>query len=359
MTATLDAAGPRRAGYRMPAEWEVHEATWLAWPHNPATWHAWLAEVRSAWVELIAALLPVENVHLLVNDAAAESHAIDLLRARGVDPGSLRCHRIPTVDVWIRDYGPTFLVRTAQSAPLALLDWRFNAWGGKYPEYAADDAVVSRINELLAVPCFHPGIVLEGGAIEVNGAGTLLTTEPCLLNANRNAGLSRRTIENLLKDCLCVDRVIWLGSGMAGDDTDGHIDNLARFVDACTAVCVVEEDPSDENHANLRGNYERLTEAAGTALTVVKLPQPDPVVCGGVRLPASYANFYVANETVLVPTFRCRKDALALGIIKELFPKRRVLGIDAVFLVRGFGGIHCVTQQQPSAGACALSERVD
>jgi len=334
----------------MPAEWETHEGTWLVWPHNTATWARWLKQVRSIWVELISALVRVEHVYLLVNDAEAESQVTALLRARGVGVDRISFHHIPTVDIWIRDYGPTFLVRSAASAPLALIDWEFNAWGGKYPEYVADDAVPSRMNELLALPSFRPGIVLEGGSIEINGAGTLLTTEQCLLNANRNTHLSRQAIEDLLKACLCVDRIIWLQSGVAGDDTDGHIDNLARFVNATTIVCVVEEDPKDENYGALRENYERLVRAAGGAITVVELPQPDPVVYDGVRLPASYANFYIANETVLIPLFNCRQDAVAMGILKDVFPSHRVLGIDAVFLLRGLGGIHCVTQQQPHVG---------
>lgn len=331
----------------MPAEWEAHKGTWLVWPHNPATWATWLAEVRSIWVELITALARVEHVYLLVNDDEAESQVTAWLRERGVELARVSFHHIPTVDVWIRDYGPTFLVRSAASAPLALIDWEFNAWGGKYAEYVADGAVPSRMNEVLGLPRFCPGIVLEGGSIDTNGAGTLLTTERCLLNTNRNTHLSRQVIENLLKECLCVDRIIWLGAGVTGDDTDGHVDNLARFVNATTVVCVVEKDPNDENYVPLRENYERLVRATGEAMTVVELPQPDPVVCDGVRLPASYANFYIANETVLVPLFDGPKDAVAMGILSELFPSRHVLGIDAVALVRGLGGIHCVTQQQP------------
>jgi agmatine deiminase len=346
---------PRQAGYRMPAEWETHEATWLVWPHNSATWSTCLRNVRSTWAELIAALASVERVCVLVNDAEAESQVVALLRDRDADLRQVRFYRIPTVDVWIRDYGPTFVVRSAASASLALVDWEFNAWGGKYADYVADNSVGARMNEFLGLSSFRPGIVLEGGSIEVNGAGTLLTTEQCLLNANRNAELSRKAIEDLLKASLSVDRIIWLNSGVTGDDTDGHIDNLARFVDATTIVCVLEEDPGDENYGNLRENYERLVRAAGEALTVVALPQPDPLIHAGIRLPASYANFYIANETVLVPLFQCPKDRIAMGIFRDLFPKRRVVGIDAVFLVRGLGGIHCVTQQQPMAGACELA----
>lgn len=337
----------------MPAEWETHAATWLAWPHNADTWSSHLERVRSTWVEMIAALVPVERVELLLNDACAESEATRLLCARGVDLDGVRCHRISTVDVWIRDYGPTFLVRQVAADPLAFINWTFNAWGKKYGDYVDDDAVVSRMNRFLGLPSFRPGMVLEGGSIDVNGVGTLLTTEQCLLNANRNKNLTRERIEELLGACLGVDNVIWLEGGVAGDDTDGHIDNLARFIDSRTVVCVVEEDTDDENYAVLRENYRRLMGAkdlVGQALRVVALPQPDPVWESGNRLPASYANFYIANQTVLVPLFGGSKDALAMEILAGAFPRHRLVGIDALALIHGLGGIHCVTQQQPLTG---------
>ena len=341
---------PRRAGYRMPAEWETHAATWLAWPHNSDTWSSHLEQVRLTWVELMAALVPVERVELLVNDAAAEAEVTDLLHARGVALGGVRFRRIPTVDVWIRDYGPTFLVSARAPDPLALINWTFNAWGEKYAEYVADDSVVARMNAFLGLPDFQPGVVLEGGSIEVNGVGTLLTTEQCLLNPNRNQKPTRELIEKLLGACLCVDHVIWLEGTVAGDDTDGHIDNLARFIDQRTVVCVLEEDPGDENYQGLRENHQRLmraTNAAGEALRVLTLPQPDPVFEDGARLPASYANFYIANETVLIPLFGGSKDMLATEILRGVSPTHRVVGVNAVALIHGLGGIHCVTQQQP------------
>ena len=337
------------AGYRMPAEWEPHASTWLAWPHNTDTWPDDLDRVRHCWVEMIRALAGAERVDLLVNDDGAQAEAAAALRRGGL-AAAVTFHRIPTVDVWIRDYGPTFVTRAAPTAPLAFVDWRFNAWGEKYPEYLADDGVAPRINEALGLPAFTPEIVLEGGSIEVNGAGVCLVTEECLLNPNRNGGRAREDIEASLRSALGLSRILWLPAGMAGDDTDGHIDNLARFVDAGTVVCVVEQDPRDENHHALRENLrclESATDARGGRLRVVALPQPDPVTAGGVRLPASYANFYVANGVVLVPLYGGPKDRAALEALAALFPGRKVVGIDARALILGLGGIHCVTQQQP------------
>ena len=343
-------ADPRGAGYRMPAEWEPHAATWLAWPHNADTWPDGLERVRRTWVEMIRALAGGERVDLLVNDAASEAEAAAALQRGGVDAGGVAFHRIPTVDVWIRDYGPTFVTRAGPSEALALVNWRFNAWGMKYPEYVADDAVPLRINDSLGLPAFTPGIVLEGGSIDVNGAGLCLVTEECLLNPNRNSSRTREDIEGVLQSTLGVRRVLWLPAGMAGDDTDGHVDNLARFADAGTVVCVVEQDTRDENYHALQENYRCLTaatEPGGRRLRVVPLPQPDPVTAGGSRLPASYANFYVANGVVLMPLYGGLKDRLALDTLAEVFPGRRVAGIDARALILGLGGIHCVTQQQP------------
>ncbi|MDE0342134.1 MAG: agmatine deiminase family protein [Deltaproteobacteria bacterium] len=346
-----DLTDPHRQGYRMPAEWEPHAATWLAWPHNLDTWPHDLDRVRLTWVEFIRALVPGERVHLLVNGAAAGRDASTWLERGGVDPGGVTLHYIPTVDVWIRDYGPTFITRRDSPGALAFVNWRFNAWGLKYPEYVADDAVPEKLNEALRLPAFTPGIVLEGGSIDVNGAGLCLVTEECLLNPNRNPGRERKDIEALLERALGLERVLWLPAGMAGDDTDGHIDNLARFVDGDTVACVVEPDPADENHRALQENYRCLaaaTDAAGRRLRVVPLPQPDPVTADGARLPASYANFYIANGVVLVPLYGGPKDRAALDTLADLFPDRRIAGIDARALILGLGGIHCVTQQEPA-----------
>jgi agmatine deiminase len=335
----------------MPAEWEPHAATWLTWPHNAETWPGLLDRIPPVWVSMVAALAPGETVHLLVNSAAAAAEVRALLRDAGVSPANVCLHEVVTNDAWARDHGPTFLTRNIDGRiELAMVDWIFNAWGGKYPPWEDDDAVPRRISSLLDVPRFEPGIVMEGGAIDVNGAGTVLTTESCLLNPNRNPLLRRGDVERLLCEYLGLRHVLWLGGGMAGDDTDGHIDNIARFVDANTVAAACVDDPADENYERLQDNVTRLRQMRdqdGRSLRVVPLPMPDPVLCEGQRLPASYANFYVGNEAVLVPTFGQKTDAHALEIVQSLFPGRRAIGIESTDLVLGFGAIHCVTQQQP------------
>jgi agmatine deiminase len=342
---------PRELGYRMPAEWEPHEATWLAWPHNLETWSDQLELVKQIWVEMIRAIAVGENVCLLVNDQGSQAEAEKRLMAVRTVMERVSIYQIPTVDVWIRDYGPTFLTRKGTERGLAFNDWIFNAWGKKYESYARDDRIATEISKLLHVPVFEVGIVLEGGSIDVNGRGACLTTEQCLLNTNRNPRLQRSEIEQILGNYLNVDRIIWLGAGIVGDDTDGHIDDIARFVNPYTVVCSVEKDSRDENYIPLRENFERLQSAEdqdGHKLTVIPLPSPGRVVHEGTRLPASYANFYIANGVVLVPIYNHSNDELALGILAELFPDRKVIGIPCAPLVVGLGAIHCVTQQQPS-----------
>lgn len=346
-----DGIAPRLLGYRMPAEWEPHEATWLAWPSNLETWPEHLDSVKDVWTEMVRLLSPTEKVHLLVDDAEAEAEATKRLKAAGAAMDRVFFHRIPTVDVWIRDYGPTFITKRGGEDALAFVDWEFNGWGEKYESYVQDDSVVKELTRLVRVPVFEPGIVLEGGSIDVNGLGTCLTTEQCLLHPNRNPHLRQSEIERILKDCLGLAHVIWLGEGIVGDDTDGHIDDIARFVNPTTVVAAVEDDPQDENYAALRENYEQLqqsTDPEGRRLTVVPLPMPGQVVYKGTRLPASYANFYIANGIVLVPTFDHANDRGAVETLTRLFPKRRVIGIPCRALVAGLGAIHCVTQQQPA-----------
>ena len=295
----------------MPAEWARHRATWLSWPTNLETWPAYLEQVREIWVRMVGALATYEQVNLLVDDDRAEQDATARLRAAKCESANVTLLRIPTVDVWMRDYGPTFVTRVSPDAPLAFNDWIFNGWGGKYPSYEQDDRVARAIARLLKVPVFDHKVVLEGGSIEVNGAGICLTTEQCLLHRNRNPHLSRSEIEQLLKNSLGVDQVIWLGEGIVGDDTDGHIDDIARFVNPTTVACIVEANARDENYAFLQDNYERLRSARdqqGNKFDIVALPCPAPVYYEGARLPASYANFYIANEIVLVPTFEDRKS---------------------------------------------------
>ncbi len=344
---------PRSLGYGMPAEWGPHRATWLSWPHNLETWPTQLARVQDIWLQMAVALSPYEQVCLLVNDFHAEREVSTRLSAAGAVMANISLLQIPTEDVWIRDYGPSFVTRNSRDQPLAANDWIFNGWGGKYKSYERDDNVAKHIIRQLKVPVFEHPVILEGGSIEVNGAGLCLTTEQCLLNRNRNPDLSREQIEQLLKNALGVNKVVWLGEGVAGDDTDGHIDDIARFVDFNTVVCVREANTRDENYAPLEENYERLLAARdskGGKLEVVSMPSPSPLLHEGLRLPASYANFYIANEVLLAPIFGEPTDKVALGILQELFPTRKIKGLPCADVVAGLGAIHCVTQQEPQTG---------
>lgn len=338
----------------MPAEWEPQESVWLAWPTNLETWPPdLLAEVRETYVEIIAALLPDQGVSLLVDDSEAEGDVRDRVGAVGADADAIRFRKIPTIDTWIRDYGPTFVVN--DTAPeLAMVSWTFNAWGHKYPDLEADDGVPARLNRDLRLKVFDAEIVLEGGSIEVNGRGTVLTTEQCLLNRNRNPGLTRRDLERCLHEFIGTPNVVWLGEGISGDDTDGHIDDIARFVDARTILCAFEEDTNAANYGVLLENYQRLRSAGdvdGNSFDVRKLPMPEPVAGPDGPLPASYANFYIGNRTVVVPVFGQGRDRGALEAIQSCFPRRRVVGVDSTALVHGLGAVHCCSQQQPRAGS--------
>ena len=343
----------------MPAEWEPHAATWLAWPHERRDWPGKFATIPWVYAEIVRHLHTGEPVHILVNDAKAEARARRVLALAGVELPRLRFFRIPTDRVWTRDYGPMFVVSKARE--LGINNWHFNGWA-KYENWRRDDKVPLRVAEQLgicrlAAPTRDhtrntPIIALEGGSIDVNGAGCLLTTEECLLGdvQQRNPGMTRAEYEHACARYLGVRKVLWLGRGIVGDDTHGHVDDLARFVGPSTVVTVVEKKPNDENYQALRENLDRLrgmSDAGGRKLEVVELPMPEPLVFRGQRLPASYANFYIANEKVLAPTFNDPRDRVALGILAELFPGRTVVGIHAVDLVWGFGTLHCMTQQQP------------
>jgi agmatine deiminase len=337
---------PAELGYRWPAEWEPHQATWLAWPHNLDSWPGHFDPVRPQMARFVRAIADAEPVHVLAGGDAVMHSA----RLWVGDHPCVRLHNIRTNDAWCRDYGPIFLQSTGQAAP-ALIDWEYNAWGNKYPPFDCDNAVPKQIAKWTGHDRFCPGIILEGGSIEGNGAGLLLTTEQCLLNPNRNPGRSRQQIEQVLHDYLSVRKTIWLNGGeMAGDDTDGHIDQLARFVDPQTVVVAVEEDPSDENYGPLQENYVLLqtaTDLQGGRLQVVPLPMPRPKFQDSQRLPASYCNFYLANGVCVVPQFDDSADAEAVAILQSLLPERRVIGLPALDLVLGLGAFHCLSQQQP------------
>lgn len=337
-------ATPFELGYRMPAEWERHEATWLSWPKDPLTFPPDSIErVEQIYVEMIEALTEGERVDLLVDDLATERRV-----RRLVGPtANLSFHRIESADVWTRDYAPVF-VRGKRG--VAATKWEFNAWGGKYEELKKDNRTGAEIARSTGRKTFRPKIVLEGGSIDVNGRGTCTTSEQCLLNRNRNPNLRKDQIEGHLRDYLGITNVVWLKRGIAGDDTDGHVDDIARFVSEDSLICMVERDPGDENYEALEENLDLLRGAKsqdGERLRVTPLEMPGAITREG-RLPASYANFYIGNSVVLVPTFNHKNDEAALRTLRRAFPGRKVMGIDCTALVYGLGGIHCVTQQQPS-----------
>lgn len=342
----MTSSSPRAAGYRMPAEWEPHESTWLSWPHNEETWPSELERVERTMARVVAILSRSEPVRINVSSDAQRRRAVAALDRAGA-VGDVRFHQIPTNDAWVRDYGPLFVV--SKEKGLAATCWGFNSWGGKYPPFDLDDAASEKMAAALGVPCFDGGMILEGGSVEVNGGGLLLTTESCLLNPNRNPEMSRDAIEERLSDFLGIDRVIWLRTGIAGDDTDGHVDDLTRFVGPRTVVMAVEEDRDSPNGDVLLEAMERLrgvrTDDGG--LDVIELPMPAPLLVRDERMPATYANFYVGNRTVLVPTYADRNDESALSILRRCFPTRDVVGIDCRELIWGLGAFHCLTQQVP------------
>ena len=373
---------PAALGYRMPAEWQPHDATWIAWPHNRTDWPGKFEAIPWVYAEIVRHLARVERVNILVNDEAAEAKARDVLvRAhvlpeKASDPGkpagNVRFYQIPTDRVWTRDYGPIFLRRDADREArrnsrkgdlpaVAVTAWRFNAWA-KYNDWKLDAPAGAEIAKRLRLPTWQPEvridgelhrIVLEGGSIDVNGRGTLITTEECLLSdvQQRNPGVSREHLEEVLADYLGIEKVIWLERGIAGDDTHGHVDDITRFVGSRTVVTAYEPDPDDPNHEPLSDNFRWLkksTDQAGKSLKVVKLPMPAPVYFEGQRLPASYANFYIANKLVLVPVFGDRNDRVALNTLAEVFPEREVIGIYCRDFIWGLGALHCMTQQQPA-----------
>jgi agmatine deiminase len=332
----------------MPAEWEKHDAIWLSWPYDPLTFPDCVEKVEATYVQIIKEIHESERVNLFVKDQVMKEKVTRMLQAVGVDFEKITFFMFDYADVWFRDYGPTFIINNRRE--LAMVNWIFNCWGDKYDDLLKDKDIPQVINEKLLLPCFKPQIVMEGGSIDVNGQGALLTTEQCLLNPNRNPGLSRVDIEKYLKDHLGVTHFIWLKNGICGDDTDGHIDDLARFVNSTTIVCAYEEDPLDQNFAALKSNYEILKKATdqdGNQIEVIKLPMPG-VVSDEYIVPASYTNFYIGNTKVLMPTFNHKNDVIALEILQKLFPDRRVIGIDCTDLVKGYGTIHCISQQQPS-----------
>ncbi|WP_374164195.1 agmatine/peptidylarginine deiminase [Arcticibacter sp. MXS-1] len=344
-------ATPRSLGYRFPAEWAPHEATWLSWPHKEASWPGKIDAIYGKYSEFVKVLASGEKVRINVNDEQMKAFALSHLKDAGADLSMVEFFIHPTNDAWCRDHGPAFLVNPLAEIKKVIVDWGYNAWGGKYPPFDLDDVIPSRIGAHYNIPVFHPGIVMEGGSVEFNGNGTLLTSTCCLLNENRNPHLNRNQIEKYLNEFYGVEQVLWVGEGIVGDDTDGHIDDTVRFVNEDTVLTVIETKKDDENYQLLQDNLRELKSMRllnGKQLNVVELPMPDAVVYDDMRLPASYANFYISNKHVIVPTYRCANDDKALTIIQSCFPDREVTGIDSTDIIWGLGSFHCLSQQEPA-----------
>lgn len=344
------ASTPRSLGYYFPAEFERHTAVWLSWPHKSASWPGKLEAIYPPYCRFIRTVAETELVRININDENMKAQAIRHLQQAGADMGRIEFFFHPTNDAWCRDHGPAFLVNPAALHKKVVVDWGYNAWGNKYPPYDLDDKIPSLIGRHYGMPVFHPGIVMEGGSVEFNGRGTLLTSTACLLHPNRNPQLDQAQIEQYLYDFYGVEQILWVDQGIEGDDTDGHIDDTVRFVNEDTVLAVVEHNKNDANYTLLQDNLKQLQQMRllnGKQLNVTELPMPVPVEYEGQRLPASYANFYISNGAVIVPTFRCRQDDLALQIIQQSFPSRKVVGIDSTDIIWGLGSFHCLSQQEP------------
>lgn len=342
---------PKELGYYFPAEFAPHEATWLSWPHKQASWPGKIQTIYPFYCRFVKELALSEKVYINVNNEEMKSFAVKNLQEAEVEMQQVNFFIHPTNDAWCRDHGPAFLINPNAEQKKVIVDWDYNAWGNKYPPFDQDDVVPTLIAKQFNIPVYNPGIVMEGGSVEFNGKGTLLTSTACLLNANRNPHLNREQIELYLVHYYGVDQILWVEDGIVGDDTDGHIDDTVRFVNQDTVLAVIEENKNDENYSLLQSNLHQLKKMrlpGGQQLNIIELPMPDEVVYEEQRLPASYANFYIANKTVIVPTFRSKKDDRALQIIQDCFPGRNVIGIDSTEIIWGLGSFHCLSQQEPA-----------
>jgi len=341
---------PLKLGYRFPAEFEPHRATWLSWPHKEASWPGKIHTIYPYYARFVKELIGGERVCINVNNEAMKAFAEGCLTAEGVDLGRVDFFLHPTNDAWCRDHGPAFLINEKLERRKVIVDWNYNAWGGKYPPFDLDDQIPTRIGEVLNLPVYYPGIIMEGGSVDFNGKGTVITSTCCLLNPNRNPDLSREQIEQYLLNFYGQEQVLWVEEGIVGDDTDGHIDDTVRFVNEDTVIAVVEENKQDENYELLQKNLKELSRMRlpnGKQLNIVEIPMPDEVIWEGQRLPAAYANFYIANQSVIVPTYRSPKDQKVLDIVSACFPTRKTVGIDSTEIIWGLGSFHCLSQQEP------------
>ena len=342
---------PKSLGYYFPAEFAPHDAIWLSWPHKEESWPGKIASIYPSYTEFVKIVSLTERVCINVVNEKMRNAAQKMLQLAGVNLERVQFYLHPTNDAWCRDHGPAFLLRDNAVDPKVILDWNINAWGGKYPPYDLDDVIPTRIGEALGLPVFHPGIIMEGGSVDFNGAGTVMTSKSCLLNPNRNPHLNQDQIEKYLSDYYGIDQVLWVSDGIVGDDTDGHIDDTVRFVNEDTVITVVESNVLSANHEILQQNLKELKQMRllnGKQLNIVELPMPAEVIYEGQSLPASYANFYISNGHIIVPTFKCDADDKAMQIIQSCFTTREVVGIDSTDIIWGLGSFHCLSQQEPS-----------
>ncbi len=342
---------PKSLGYYFPAEFAKHDAMWLSWPHKEESWPGKIASIYPSYCEFIKVVSLTERVCINVLNDKMRQSAVKMLELAGVNLSRVQFFLHPTNDAWCRDHGPSFLIRNNKEQPKAIIDWNINAWGGKYPPYDLDDEIPTHIGKALNLPIFYPNIIMEGGSVDFNGAGTVLTSKCCLLNPNRNPDLSQDQIERYLCNYYGVEQVLWVSEGIVGDDTDGHIDDTVRFVNEDTVLTVVESNVLSENYELLQQNLKELKAmrlANGKQLNIVELPMPADVIYEEQMLPASYANFYISNGHIIVPTYRCAQDDKAMQIIQSCFPTREVVGIDSTDIIWGLGSFHCLSQQEPS-----------
>lgn len=342
---------PKDLGYYFPAEFAKHDATWLSWPHKEASWPGKIETIYPVYAEFIARVAEGEKVKINIANEAMKQQAVNYILKFSPSLHNIEFFIYPTNDAWCRDHGPAFLINPDAEQRKVIVDWGYNAWGGKYPPFDLDDVIPTLIGKHYNIPVYNPEIVMEGGSVDFNGRGTVLTTTSCLLNENRNPHLNQARIEDYLRNYYGVENILWLGDGIVGDDTDGHIDDITRFVNESTVVTVVEHDKNDDNYEPLQENLKLLQKLKlenGKPLEVIELPMPSAIVYEDMRLPASYANFYIANKYVVVPTYRDKNDDKALEILQSCFPDRKVIGLDSTDIIWGLGSFHCLSQQEPS-----------